>query len=142
MILRNDLREFLSYNNPLKLSSECPYAKIKIEMISKENVEYAANLARIEISEGEKAKFANDLSAIIDYVAELESAPTENITAINQIADLENISREDKITPSLPNKKVLENAPDKEGSFISVPKIFDSKTETSFPEAHPKDANE
>lgn len=103
----------------------CPYAKIKIEMISEDDVEHAANLARIEITEEEKAKFAKDLSEIIDYVAELEKAPTENIEAINQISNLENIARPDEIAPSLSNEKVFQNAPEKEENFIKVKKVFE-----------------
>jgi aspartyl-tRNA(Asn)/glutamyl-tRNA(Gln) amidotransferase subunit C len=94
-------------------------------MISQEIVEHVAQLARVEIDESEKEKYAHDLNEIIDYVAELESAPTENIASISQISGLSNIARTDEVTPSLPNEKVLQNAPDKQDGFIKVKKVFE-----------------
>lgn len=93
-------------------------------MISKEEVEHVARLVRIKLNNEEKEKFAKDLSEIIDYVAELEKAPTEGVESISQISGLENIARTDKITLSLSNEKVLQNAPDKKGNFIKVKKVF------------------
>lgn len=93
-------------------------------MITNEEIEYVSQLARVEISDDEKEKFAQNLSEIIDYVAELESAPTKNIEITNQISGLENITREDELKSSLPIAKVLMNAPQKEGNFIKVKKIF------------------
>lgn len=93
--------------------------------ISKENVEHVAKLARIKISEEEKTNLTDDLGKILNYVEELESAPTENVVPISQISDLENIARKDEIEASLPNEKVLENAPEKEDKFIKVKKVFE-----------------
>ena len=87
-------------------------------------VEHVGNLARIEMSDNEKEKFAQNLGEIIDYVAELESAPTENIEIISQVSGLENIMRADIIAPSLPVEKVLQNAPDKQDDYIKVKKVF------------------
>jgi len=94
-------------------------------MITQQEVEHVGSLARIEISDEKQAKYAENLSEIIDYVAELESAPTEKIEIINQISGLENVARLDEIKTSLPITKVLMNAPQKEGNFIKVKKIFE-----------------
>ena len=93
-------------------------------MITQQDVEHVGNLARIEMSDNEKEKFAQNLGEIIDYVAELESAPTENIEIISQVSGLENIMRADIIAPSLPVEKVLQNAPDKQDDYIKVKKVF------------------
>lgn len=93
--------------------------------ITKSDVEHVAQLARIEISEKEKEEFTQELSAILDYVSELESAPTEGIEQISQISGLENVVREDKIEPSFDRDLMLENAPDKKDWFIKVKKIFE-----------------
>ncbi|OGD56245.1 asparaginyl/glutamyl-tRNA amidotransferase subunit C [Candidatus Berkelbacteria bacterium RBG_13_40_8] len=93
--------------------------------ISKEDVEHVAKLARIKISEEEKKKFTEDLGKILNYVEELESAPTEGVIPVAQISGLDNIAREDEITESLPNEKVLQNAPEKQDNFIRVKKVFE-----------------
>lgn len=93
-------------------------------MLSPDEVEHVAQLARIEINKQEKEKYTEDLSAIIDYVTELENAPTQNIESISQISGLSNIARTDEIVPSLSNEKVLLNAPEKQDGFIKVKKVF------------------
>jgi len=93
--------------------------------LSINEVEHVAELARIKLADEEKRKFSINLSEIIDYVAELEKAPTENILEINQISGLENIARVDNIAASLSVEKVLQNVPDKEGSFFKVKKVFE-----------------
>lgn len=94
-------------------------------MLKKEEVEHVASLARIEISEVDMQKLAEQLSAILDYVAELGKAPTENVEPILQINGLKNIGREDKIIESLSVEKVLSNAPEKENNFIKTKQVFE-----------------
>ena len=92
--------------------------------ISKDDVLHAAELARIKLADEEVAKTTEDLEKILDYVAELDEAPTENIEAIEQISDLANVTREDQIEPSLGVEKVLGGAPQKQDGFIKTKKIF------------------
>lgn len=94
-------------------------------MLQKEDVDYVAKLARLEIEEDKKDKFKNDLSEILEYVEELNSAPTGNIEAIDQISDMQNVTRKDEIKESLPIEKVLQNAPEKSGNFIKTKKVFE-----------------
>lgn len=93
--------------------------------ISEEDIEHIAQLARIKISPEEKQKFIGELSAILDYVAELEQSPTGGIEVIQQISGLENISRLDGVEESLPVEKVLQNAPDKENKYIKVKQVLE-----------------
>jgi len=93
--------------------------------ITKQDVEHVGKLARIRIQEKEIGQFTQELGAILDYVDELESAPTENIEPISQISGLKDIAREDEIVESFDRDLILENAPDKEKGFIKVKKIFE-----------------
>jgi aspartyl-tRNA(Asn)/glutamyl-tRNA(Gln) amidotransferase subunit C len=93
--------------------------------IDKKEVEHICQLVRIDLTSESIEKFSRELSHIIDYVGELDLAPTENIEEIDQILGLENISREDKIEPGLGNDKALMNAPDQENGFIKVKKILE-----------------
>ena len=66
-------------------------------MISKEQVEHIAKLARIELTEKEEGKFTKELSSILDYFDKLNKVDTEKIEADTQITGLENIIRKDEI---------------------------------------------
>ncbi len=92
--------------------------------ISVEEVEHVAELSRIKLTEEEKNKFTTQLSAIIDYVEELNEAPTEDIKSIDQIAGLKNITRSDEIEKSLEINQVLQNAPAKQERFLKVKQVF------------------
>lgn len=93
--------------------------------LKKEDVEHVARLARLEFTDEQSKKFTEELSAILDYVNELDSAQTENMEAISQISGLKNIAREDVAVESLPNEKVLQNAPDSQDGYIKVKKVFE-----------------
>jgi aspartyl-tRNA(Asn)/glutamyl-tRNA(Gln) amidotransferase subunit C len=93
--------------------------------ISNVDVEHSANLARIKLSEDEIAKNAQDLEEILDYADIIEQAPTGDIKPISQIVDLKNVTREDKIAPSVGAEKVLKNAPQKKDKYIRTQKIFE-----------------
>ena len=96
-----------------------------MEKISKDDIEHVGKLARLRIEENQIAKFTQEIGAILDYVAELESAPTKGIEPISQISGLKDIAREDEIQKSILTEEALENAPQKENGFIKVKKIFE-----------------
>jgi len=93
--------------------------------ISRQDVEHVARLSRLKLSDEEKSQYTQELGAILEYVDELDSAPTENVEAISQISGLKDIAREDKILKSFDRDLMLENAPEKENGFIKVKKVFE-----------------
>ncbi|MFA6492939.1 MAG: Asp-tRNA(Asn)/Glu-tRNA(Gln) amidotransferase subunit GatC [Patescibacteria group bacterium] len=93
--------------------------------ISKEEIEHIGQLSRIKLDSSDVDNYDQELTPILDYVEELESAPTENLQSISQISGLENISRTDEIQESLLVEKVLQNAPEKQNNFIKVKKVFE-----------------
>lgn len=92
-------------------------------MITKNDVEHVAFLARIKLSEEEKDIYTRQLSDIIKYMQKLNELDTENIEPTAHVLSLENVFREDKVGEHLNPEKVLLNAPDREGNFFRVPKI-------------------
>jgi len=94
--------------------------------ISVKDVEYLANLARIQLSPEESLRFAGQLDGILAHVEKLKSVDTENIPPTSHVLPLANVYREDKVRPSLKPEETLANAPDKEGPFFRVPKIIDA----------------
>ena len=95
--------------------------------ISKEEVEHVAKLARLEVSEDEKAMFARQLSGILTYMDQLKELDTKGIEPTATVLPTENVFRDDDVRPSLPQEKALANAPDQKDGFFRVPKIIEDR---------------
>ena len=95
--------------------------------ISKEQVEHVAKLARLEVSENEKAMFARQLSAILTYMDQLKEVDTEGVEPTATVLPTENVFREDAVKPSLTQERALANAPDQADGFFRVPKILEER---------------
>jgi len=95
--------------------------------ISKEQVEHVAKLARLEVSEDEKAMFARQLSAILTHMDQLKEVDTEGVDPTTTVLPTENVFREDAVKPSLTQERALANAPDQADGFLRVPKILEDR---------------
>ena len=93
--------------------------------LSSQEVEYVANLARLEISDEEKEKFTSQLNDILLYIDKLNKLDTEGVAPMSHAIALTNAFREDKIADSLGTEKSLANAPDARGEFFRVPKVIE-----------------
>ncbi len=82
-------------------------------------------LARLGLTEEEKATFEAQLSSILDYMRALSEVDTSNIPPTAQVIPLKNVMRPDQTRPSLPVERVLANAPDREGDFFRVPPVLE-----------------
>ena len=97
--------------------------------IKKEDILHLANLARIHLTDAEIAKFEKELPSILDFVAKLKSAPTENVIPMTGGTGAINILRDDADeTKPLGSVEELKSAlikTDSRGNLV-VPKIFDN----------------
>lgn len=92
-------------------------------MLSREEVEYVAMLARLGLSDEEKAQLQAQLSSILDYMRALSQVDTSAISPTAQVIPLHNVFRPDEPGPSLSVEAVLANAPDREGDFFRFPPV-------------------
>jgi aspartyl-tRNA(Asn)/glutamyl-tRNA(Gln) amidotransferase subunit C len=88
-------------------------------------VNHIAELARLELSEAETAHFREQLSAILDYVARLQSLNTANIPPTSSVLPARSVLREDEPRPGLSLEELLLNAPDVESDQFRVPPVLD-----------------
>ncbi len=95
--------------------------------ISKEQVEHVAKLARLEVSEDEKAMFARQLSAILTYMDQLKEVDTEGVEPTATVLPTDNVFRADEVRPSLSQEQALANASDQAEGFFRVPKILEDR---------------
>lgn len=96
-------------------------------MISKQDVQHIARLARIGITEEETKRFQKDLGAILDYVKELEGVDTENVEPTSHVAGAENVMREDDICEDISRdsgRKLIKAAPAKKDGYVKTKAIF------------------
>jgi len=86
--------------------------------LSRAEVEHIAELAKLELTEEEKIKFCEQLSAILEYAEMLQQLDTEAIPPTATVLPLQNVMRPDEIAPSFSQEDILANAPDAaEGCF-------------------------
>ena len=93
--------------------------------LSKETVQYVADLSRIELTSGELEKLSLQLQAILGFIDQLGKADISGISPTSHILPLCNVLREDEPKDSLPVEKTLANAPQKKDNFFVVPKVIE-----------------
>ena len=94
--------------------------------ITKDEVVYTADLARLDLDENSISSFADQIGNILEYVNTLNSVDTEGIVPTSHAIFLSNAFREDEIKESMGIDKVLANAPEKEDGNFIVPKVISS----------------
>lgn len=88
-------------------------------------VEYAADLARIELKPEELERLSSQLQAILDFIDKLKKLDIEGVSPTSHVLPINNVFRDDVAAESLPIEKTLANAPQKEGNFFGVPAVID-----------------
>lgn len=95
-------------------------------VITQQEVEHIARLSRIELSDEERKNGAEQLSSILDYVAQLREVDTTGIEYHYQAAGLENVIDEDVVreAPEEERSALLAAMPQRIGDFLKVPGVF------------------
>ncbi len=91
-----------------------------------DQVRKVAKLARLEMSEADLARMQTQLSAILDYVAQLQALDTDGVEPLAHPLPVQNVFRPDEPRPSLPAAEALRNAPSRVGDYFGVPAVFDT----------------
>lgn len=94
-------------------------------MISKEDVKYIANLARINLADDEIQPLAKDLESILDYITQLEKLNVDNVPPTSHVLSLKNVYRDDEVKPSLTQDEALSIAIAELKGAFKVPQIIE-----------------
>jgi aspartyl-tRNA(Asn)/glutamyl-tRNA(Gln) amidotransferase subunit C len=93
--------------------------------MSPDQVRWVAHLARLELSDEELPAMTRHLSAIIEYVNQLQKLDTDGVEPLAHAVDIHDVFRADELAASLPVDSALANAPVRKGDFYSVPAVLD-----------------
>jgi aspartyl-tRNA(Asn)/glutamyl-tRNA(Gln) amidotransferase subunit C len=90
-----------------------------------EEIEHIAELARLRLTEEEKARYRDQLSAVLDYMAALRRVDTSTIEPTATVLPLRTVLRPDHVRPSAPPDDLLANAPSAEANMFRVPPVLE-----------------
>jgi aspartyl-tRNA(Asn)/glutamyl-tRNA(Gln) amidotransferase subunit C len=95
-----------------------------------EQVADIAVLARLKLGNEEMQSMAQQLGAIVEYVAALQQVATEGVEPLAHALPVANVFRDDEPSPSLTVEEALANAPDRRQDgkgdwFYGVPAVLE-----------------
>ncbi|MBI3398430.1 MAG: Asp-tRNA(Asn)/Glu-tRNA(Gln) amidotransferase subunit GatC [Deltaproteobacteria bacterium] len=93
--------------------------------ITKRDVEHAAKLARLALSQEETELYASQMAKILTHVEKLGALDTKGIEPTSYTISPKTIFRKDEAKPSLPQDEILSNAPEKAKGCFKVPRIIE-----------------
>lgn len=92
--------------------------------VTRKDVEYIAELAKLKFQDEELDSFTSQLNQILKYIEKLDELDTENVEPLSHPIENENVLRKDEVKPCVNRDEALKNAPDKNEEFFKVPKVI------------------
>jgi aspartyl-tRNA(Asn)/glutamyl-tRNA(Gln) amidotransferase subunit C len=92
--------------------------------VTKKDVEYIAELARLKFSDDEFEMFTRQFNQILEYMDKLNELDTSNVEPLSHPTGGSNVFREDVVEKSVPREAALENAPKRNEEFFKVHKVI------------------
>jgi aspartyl-tRNA(Asn)/glutamyl-tRNA(Gln) amidotransferase subunit C len=89
------------------------------------DIDHVARLARLDLTEDEKARLREQLGVILEAAAKVSEVATDDVPATAYAIPRSNVLRPDEITPSLTVEEVLSNAPEVEDDRFKVPRVVE-----------------
>ncbi len=95
--------------------------------LSIDDVSHIAKLARLELSDGEKHMYAEQLSVVLDYIKMLDEVDTDGVAETCQVTGLQDVVRGDVVEEcdDATKEKIKAQFPDKQANLLKVKKVFE-----------------
>jgi aspartyl-tRNA(Asn)/glutamyl-tRNA(Gln) amidotransferase subunit C len=90
-------------------------------MIDREQVVHVARLARLELSDDEVGKMANELSSVLGHIEKIGELNLDGVAPTSHVVEVENALRDDVPVPCLPREVALAQAPAVQDDGFLVP---------------------
>jgi aspartyl-tRNA(Asn)/glutamyl-tRNA(Gln) amidotransferase subunit C len=93
--------------------------------LTREDVLKLAGLARISLSDDEVTEFADELSAILQYVEQLSNVDVSGLQPTNQVTGLTNVMRKDEVKEyGYQPLDLLKNVPKTQDNMLKVKRMI------------------
>lgn len=89
------------------------------------DIDHVARLARLELTDEERARLRDQLGAILEHAAKVGEVAAADVEPTAYAIPRSNVLRPDEPRPSLAVEDVLANAPDREDDRFRVPRIVE-----------------
>ena len=93
--------------------------------LSRDDILKLAALARLDLTETEVEDYSRELTAILQYVEQLQGVDVTGLAPTNQVTGLTNVMREDEIVDyGYDVKDLLKNVPVVDNDLIKVKRMI------------------
>ncbi len=93
--------------------------------IDKETAARVAYLARIRVEDDDLPKLAQEFSAILGFIEQLNEVDIDGVEPMTSVTPQRLKRRKDIVTDGNQADKILANAPDAREGFFAVPKVVE-----------------
>lgn len=90
-------------------------------MLSREEVDYVAALARLELSDAEADTMARELSAVLGHIDSMRRLDLDGVAPTSHVVEVTDAQRPDVPVPSLARDVILAGAPEVADGGFAVP---------------------
>lgn len=97
--------------------------------IDRKTVDHVARLARLDLSEEERTRMQDQLSAILEHAEKIQELDLDGIEPTSHAIPLRNHMRPDVVGDCLTQDEALANAPKTEDGRFWVPRIVEDADE-------------
>lgn len=88
------------------------------------DIEYAAQLARLTLTDEEKSEYLAQLSSMLGYFESLSELDLTNVEPTMQVTGAVNVWRADAADATIARDELIHNVPVVENGSIKVPNVF------------------
>ena len=89
------------------------------------DIDYVANLARLSLSDEERALFSGQLEEVLDYIEKLNTVNVDGVEPTAHAIPVTNVWRDDVGKPGFSQEEAIANAPAARDGMFVVPKVVE-----------------
>ena len=91
------------------------------------DVDHVARLARLALSDEERARYREQLGVILEHAERVQEVAAEDVPPTAQPVPQTNVFRDDEPEPPLSREDALAGAPEVEDNRFKVPRIVEAE---------------
>jgi aspartyl-tRNA(Asn)/glutamyl-tRNA(Gln) amidotransferase subunit C len=96
-----------------------------VAKITREEVQYVAALARLELHDSDIQDLTQQLGRILDYIDKLTELDTDDVEPTSHVIAIRNVVRPDEREEPLARDRALALAPEHQEGYYEVPRVVE-----------------